>query len=118
MKVELVSVDEARQIGLTTSRLLNRGHGAFGEPENTYERIAYVGEKVERLSDNDLILFSGESPNREVLQIISEYQCSDKLLEIFNPKILEKNKKERYKKYLELKKSSKLYKILAIICLY
>jgi hypothetical protein len=104
MKIEIVTADEARQIGLTSSRLVSRGHGAFGEPENTYERVVWVSNKMVRLSNDDLILFTGESPNREVLQIISKYQCSDKLLEIFNPKALEENKKERYKKYLELKK--------------
>jgi len=104
MKIEIVSVDEARQIGLTNSRLLHEGHGCWGESDNTYERVVYIGGKTQRLSDSDLILFTGKSPDREVLQIISKYQCSDKLLEIFNPKALEENKNDRYKKYLELKK--------------
>jgi hypothetical protein len=104
MKIEIVTKYKAESLGITHSRLLHEGHGCWGESDNTYEDVVYVGKKVVRLSDTDLIIFTGESPNREVLQIISEYQCSDKLLEMFHPKIVKKNKKERYKKYLELKK--------------
>jgi len=113
MKIELVTVEEGITIGIVTSRLLNEGHGAFGESDNSYESIVHVGGKVERLSDDDLILLRGESPNREVIQVISEWECSDKLLDVVNPKALNKRKKEKYKRYIELKmeiESDEFYK--------
>lgn len=103
MKIELVTFDEAKKLGLIHNILLHEGHGAFGEPDNTYEDIVYIGKKIETISHNDLILFDGKSPNREVLQIISEWNSSDKLLEVINPKALSKRKKEKYEKYLKLK---------------
>ena len=104
MKIELVTAEEAEHMGLTNSRLLHEGHGAFGESDNSYEQVIHIGKKLKRLSDDDLVLFQGESPNREVLQIISEWECSDKILEIINPEALIKRKKEKYKRYIELKK--------------
>lgn len=104
MKVELVTAHEAERLGLTRSRLFSEGHGAFGEPDNSYVQIVYVGKKEHRLSDNDIILFSGESPNIKVLQVISEWESSDKLLDIMNPKALRERKKKKYETYLKLKK--------------
>ena len=103
MKIELVTADEAIYIGLTISRLFKEGHGAFGEPDNSYENIVYVGKESICLSDNDLILFQGESPNREVIQVIKEWDCSDRLLEIINPTLLKNRKENKYKRYLNLK---------------
>lgn len=104
MKVELVTVDEATELGLVHSKLSSEGHGAFGENENSYVDVVFVGEEMETLSEDDLILFKGESPNREVIQVISEWNSSDKILEILNPKGLEKRKEKKYKNYLKLKK--------------
>lgn len=103
MKTELVTATEAKNLGLTKSRLLHEGHGAFGEPDNSYEDVIYIGKKAERLSDSDLVLFIGDSPNREVLQIISEWNSSDKILEVISPEALIKRKKEKYKRFVELK---------------
>lgn len=113
MKIELVTGKEAKKLGFTHSRLLSEGHGAFGESENTYDDIVYVDNKVVRISDNDLILFRGK--NRKVIQVISEWNCSDEILEIMNPEALIKRKKEKYVKYLELKKeihSDKFYGVI------
>ena len=104
MKIELVTAVEAYNLGVTKSRLLDEGHGAFGEAENSYEDVIFIGNKVERLSDNDLVLLEGEYPNIKAIQIISAYQSSDKLLEIMLPKELIKRKKEKYKRFVELKK--------------
>lgn len=104
MKVELVTKNEAENLGLIKSRLLHEGYGCWGEPDNSYEDVIYIGNKVVRLSDGDLVLFQGESPNREVIQIISEWECSDKILELINPKGLKKRNEERKQKYIELKK--------------
>jgi hypothetical protein len=103
MKTELITVDEARHIGLAKSRLLHEGHGAFGEPDNSYEYVVRLDGKAQRLSDDDLILIHGESPNREVIQIISKWCCSDKIHELLNPKALKERKKEKYEQYLKLK---------------
>lgn len=104
MKTELVTVNEAENLGLVHNRLLHRGHGAFGESDNSYERVCRIGKEEVRLSDDDLILFIGESPNREILQAISAWNCSDKLLEVFNPTALKKRKAGRLEQYLKLKK--------------
>jgi hypothetical protein len=104
MKIEIVTVPEAKKLGLVHSRLSHTGHGAFGEPENSYEDVVYVGKKWVGISDNDLIIFQGESPNREVIQILSEWNCSDILLELMNVTALTRRKKEKYKRYIELKK--------------
>ena len=104
MKTELVTVKEAIELGLTQCRLLHEGHGAFGEPDNTYINVVFIDNKVDSLSDNDLILFRENSFKKEIIQIISEWNCSDKLLEIMNPKAFDKRKKDKYEKYIELKK--------------
>lgn len=104
MKVEIVTANEAERLGLTHSRLLYEGHDCWGKSENSYEDIVYVGKEPERISDDDLIVFIGESPNREIIQVISKWECSDKLLEIMNPEELIKRKKEKHEKYVELKK--------------
>lgn len=104
MKIEIVTAHEAERLGLTHSKLFREGHGAFGEPDNSYIDVVYIGGKEERLFDGDLIIFKVEPPNREVIQVISRYYCSDKMLEIFNQKALEKRKKDRYDEYIKLKK--------------
>jgi hypothetical protein len=104
MKVELVTAKEAKNLGLVHSRLLHEGHGAFGEPDNSYEYIVHLGKNIVVLSDNDLIIYKEESPNREVIQVINEWNCSNKLLEIVNPELLIKRKKDKYKMFVELKK--------------
>lgn len=104
MQVNLITTDEAKQLGIAHSILLNEGHGAFGEPDNSYEYIVFINNKTERLSSNntDLILYTGKSPNREVLQVIREYHCSDKLLEVMIPEALAQRKKDRQRKLDEL----------------
>ena len=104
MKIYIVTASEANLIGLSKSKLIHEGYGAFGERDNSYEQVVHMGNSLVRLSDNDLVLYTGESPNREVLQVISEWNTSDRLLEIMNPDALENRKKERYKRYLDLKK--------------
>lgn len=103
MKTELVTLHEAEMLGLTRSRLLHEGHGAFGERDDSYEQIVYVGNKVQRLSDNDLILFREESGNKEVIQVISDWNSSDVLLGLMNPDALSKRKIEKYQRYVDLK---------------
>lgn len=100
MKAELLTASEAERLGLTHSRLLSEGHGAFGEPDNSYEEVVYIGSETERLSESSVII----TVDGKVIQVISEWTCSDKLLEILNPKVLEERKKKKYKKYLDLKK--------------
>ena len=112
MKVELVTLDDAKNLGLVVSRLLHEGHGAFGEADNSYEYVVCVGHKTIRVSDDDFILFTGKTPNREVIQVINMWQCSDKFLEILNPKLLLKRKKEKFEQYLKLKKEIESYGFL------
>ena len=104
MKIELITAEEAKRIGLTYSKLLHEGHGAFGEPDNSFEDVVYIGQKTERLSENDFVLFCENFQRREVIQIINEWNSSDKLLEVIKPEALIERKKKKYKEYLKLKK--------------
>lgn len=104
IQIQLVTAKEAIKSGLTHSKLLREGHGAFGEPENSYEDIVYVGKKAISLSKDDLVLYRDREKDREVLEVLSEWDCSDKLLEIMNPELLARRKKSKYDRYLELKK--------------
>lgn len=113
MKTEIVTSYEAKRLGLSSSRLFKEGHGAFGESDNSYEDVVSVGGRTVRVSDNDLILYTGESPNRRVLQVLSDWQASDELLSILNPDLLIKRKEKKYQQFLELKKeieSDEFYK--------
>lgn len=107
MKVEIVTAQEAERLGLTHSILTERGHGAFGEPDNSYANVVYVGDKQTRLFDDSLVIFikyKSKFDNRKVIQVISEYNCSDKLLEILNPEALIERKNDKYDNYIELKR--------------
>ena len=104
MEIEIITANDAIRRGITKSRLLSYGHGAFGEPDNTYETIVYIGNEISTLSLNDLVLVKSEESKSEVIQILNDWQCSDRLLEILNPSSLEKRKNKRYDEYLKLKK--------------
>lgn len=116
MKVELMTVGEAKDLGLVQSRLSHEGHGAFGEPDNSYEYYVWVGKKIETLWNNDDIIIFKEK-TREVLQILSQSDCSDRLLEVINFKALEGRKTDKYKRFLELSdeiKKDDFYKTVKI----
>jgi hypothetical protein len=65
--------------------------------------VVRVGDEETRVGEDDLIVYSGKSPNREVLQVISGYVCSDFLMGRMNPGTLDKRKEEKYRKFLELR---------------
>jgi len=104
MQIQIVTTDEAKLLGLAHSIMTEEGHGAFGEPDNSYANVVYLDNKQIRLSDDDLVMYMGEQPNREIIQVLSEWNCSDKLLSIMNPEALTKRKKDRQRKLLALQK--------------
>jgi hypothetical protein len=104
MEIKLVTAKEAAKLQITHDVLISEGHGAFGEPDNSYADAVFVGEKQVTLHGNEIVLYLEEQGRRTVLQVIRDYECSDKLLSIFAPELLEKRMQERYKRYWELQK--------------
>ena len=100
MNVQILTVEEAEIKGFVSSMLYKEGYGAFGEPEHSYRNCVCIGGKVEQVFYNELII----ATDKEVLQVICESECSDELLKIFNNKLLEKRKKQKFENYLKLKK--------------
>lgn len=43
MITELLTIKEATSRGLTHGMLVQEGHGAFGESDNSYNEIVYIG---------------------------------------------------------------------------
>jgi|GEM_PF-2977031 len=116
MKAQIITKKEAKTLGLIHSRILTNGHGAFGESDNSYEDFVFIDKIKRRISEDDLIIFIGESPNREIIQVISNYDSSDKILELLNPELLTKRRLEKYERFLKLKKeieSDEFYKTKA-----
>ena len=98
MKVELLSYKEAKQLGLLESRLISEGHGAFGEPENSYGSCVNIGDqKIDVYEDNFIIyqLKDDKPSKRSALQVIGGFSgISDLMWELFNPKKLEERRKD------------------------
>ena len=85
MNCKLLTYKEIRATNLCFSEIRETNHGAFGEPENTYNYFVEVGGIKQRIYNSDLILISEINSNTEVLMVISQYKQSDRLLELFNP---------------------------------
>ena len=56
MNIQIVTVQEGIKLGIVHSRLYKEGHGAFGEPDNSYEDYVVTDKKTQVVRDNDFIL--------------------------------------------------------------
>jgi len=103
MEFKMVTVDSQRR--RLTSRVLSEGHGAFGEPDNSYEDGFYVGSGFDmqfvRVFDSGALLLD---QNDKIVGYISEYSIPDNVLKMLDPKAYNKRVDAMHKKYLERKK--------------
>lgn len=103
MKIELITTNEAYLLRfLIHSELFKEGHGAFGEADNSYRDFIYIGNIKHYISETDFILYDPEY--KCAIQVISNYNASDKCLELMNPKELIERKNKKYERFLEFKK--------------
>lgn len=99
MEYKLVSVESQRR--RLSSRLLSEGHGAFGEPDNSYEEGFYVGNDFVRVFDSGALLLD---QSNKIVGYISDYSIPDNILKELDPKAYNKRVDGLRKRYLELKK--------------
>lgn len=103
MTVEIVTKQEAKKLGIIHNHFLERGHGAFGEPDNSHIDVVFINRKPQHVSEGSMIIFIGSGSNKKVIDVISDYQVSDKMLELLDKEAFDKRKHEKYENYLKLK---------------
>jgi len=79
---------------------VSTGHGCWGEPEGYTYYYVILGGKEIKVDSKDYIAHNGES----ILDVGRIDYLSNNLSEHLIPSLKEEHKKERYKRYLSLKK--------------
>jgi hypothetical protein len=84
------------------SRLVAYGHGAYGEPDNTYQDYKYVwlNRELVEVHDRQYLVFD---ENRVLLEVVNDYDLPETVKEALNPELVEQKKNKRKELYEKLK---------------
>lgn len=107
MDAQILTFDEAERRGIILSRILHESHVAFGEPDNSYEDVVRVGKEIVQVGKDDLLLVVLADNHHKVVQVLSDWECSDELLRVIAPEVLDRRK---FYEYLKLTKEIKSIK--------
>jgi len=100
MKLILETIDGEDVKKYIQSGYVHTGHGCWGESEGYSYKYVYLNGKKYEINNEYYIAHDGES----ILDVGKIDYLSNSLSEHLDPSIKYKHKKERYKRYLNLKK--------------